>query len=82
MSPGEPDSPDRSCQEPVSTVRRHEQFPDVPSGSIQQGPTPKDSPTFPDSRYSTPLWSYVEAFKHAKTLSPLSREYMLPLKGR
>ena len=29
MSPGAPDSPDRSCQEPVSTVRRHEQFADV-----------------------------------------------------
>ena len=29
MSPGAPDSPDRSCQEPASTVRRHEQFADV-----------------------------------------------------
>ena len=30
MSPGDPGSPDRSCQEPVSTVRRHEHFPDGP----------------------------------------------------
>ena len=29
MSPGAPDSPDRSCQEPVSTARRHKQFADV-----------------------------------------------------
>ena len=29
MSPGAPDSPDRSCQEPASNVRRHEQFADV-----------------------------------------------------
>ena len=29
MSPGAPGSPDRSCQEPVSTVRRHKQFADV-----------------------------------------------------
>jgi hypothetical protein len=29
VSPGAPDSPDRSCQEPASTVRRHEQFADV-----------------------------------------------------
>ena len=29
MSPRAPDSPDRSCQEPVSTVRRHKHFPDA-----------------------------------------------------
>ena len=29
MSPGAPDSPDRSCQEPVSTARRHKQFADI-----------------------------------------------------
>ena len=28
MSPGDPGSPDRSCQEPVSTVKRHKQFAD------------------------------------------------------
>ena len=28
MSPGAPGSPDRSCQEPVNTARRHEQFAD------------------------------------------------------
>lgn len=53
-----------------------------PGSSILQGPTPKDSPTLPDSRYSTPLRSYAEALKHAKTPSPLSREYILPPKGR
>ena len=31
MSPGAPNSPDRSCQEPVSTIRRHEQFANEPS---------------------------------------------------
>ena len=29
VSPRAPDSPDRSCQEPVSTARRHKQFADV-----------------------------------------------------
>ena len=29
MSPGALSSPDRSCQEPVSTAKRHEQFADV-----------------------------------------------------
>ena len=29
MSPGAPGSPNRSCQEPVSTARRHERFADA-----------------------------------------------------
>jgi hypothetical protein len=29
VSPGDPNSPNRSYQEPVSTVRRHEQFTDI-----------------------------------------------------
>jgi hypothetical protein len=35
VSPGDPDSPDRSCQEPVSTVRRHKQFADVALGLLR-----------------------------------------------
>ena len=29
MSPGTSNSPNRSCQEPASTVRKHEQFANV-----------------------------------------------------
>ena len=35
MFPGAPDSPDRSCQEHVSTARRHKQFADAAKGSTQ-----------------------------------------------
>ena len=38
MSPRAPDSPDRSCQEPVSTVKRHEQFANITTvGNITEG---------------------------------------------
>ena len=38
MSPRAPSSPDRSCQEPVSTARRHEQFADVYKLSETENP--------------------------------------------
>ena len=38
MSPGAPGSPDRSCQEPVSTVKRHKQFADDHYNKLKVSP--------------------------------------------
>ena len=36
MSLRTPNSPDKSCQEPVNTARRHQQFPDAPISSLNE----------------------------------------------